>query len=109
MRLIHRGVGLAALAAAAGWVALAASQAAAAVQLGQVPGKAARALTVQVPVVVAGASATGPVYASGLIEQYRPRPSWASVVGRVSLACGETVCRLARRAYFYHTGGIYGP
>jgi len=106
---MHRGVGFAALAAAVGWLLLAASHAAATVQLGRVPGKAARALTAQVPVVVAGVSAVGLVYASGLVEQYRPRPSWAGVVGRVSLACGETVCRLARRAYFYHAGGIYGP
>ena len=104
-----RNAGITALSAAVGWVALAACQLHAAVQSTQLPVRMGRSITAHVPMAALPAPTIEPAHSAAVVEQYRPRPSWAGVVGRASLASGESVSRLSQRIYFCHTGGIYGP
>jgi len=104
---MSRGVRLATV-GAAGWVALAAWHVAAA-QVTQAPARVGRALTASGTAAVGPVCVAVPVFATTVVEQRRPRPRWAPVVGRAALAAGDSMLRRVGLIYFWRLGGLYGP
>jgi hypothetical protein len=100
----------AAVGAAAGWMALATSPAVIAAQIRHDPGRSASLLACAPLSVSAGpAWGTAPIIPAAAVDQCRPQPPWAGVVGRAARTASNSLARLAALVYFCHTGGIYGP